>query len=584
MSLLSLSVFLVLQMAEKDSAGVELGSTGNAEVVEKVETPVPKKQEFEVEFTRGLDKNTKEGRNLICIMFIGIASQLDNSIASLSIQPYYELLQNISTGSSQAAQLYGLANGIYWLAQFCFAPLFGMVIDKIHSYKTVFIIGMTLQALGNLLYALLFVIQRRTMGGSSNIGWQLLILSRAIQGMGSAVVVSGTTYITSNTKLEDRTSILGGYRSGQLLAASVGGALAYMFVPIPEPTPDSSVPLQIFNFYTMGGWMSVLLCSYVLWKCLATFEELPPAEPVDKSIFDYVRECEARMKQSVWLFVVTCCTIQFIFFFSMLSIQTQVFNISFAAYKVVDGQTGIWKPWVAVAIGALPASIAWKYLSPYFGAKPEKVWTNIGILCGLITVVFLLPYYGPVTVGPQACMYLGLLLIGTAQVWFGVNQEVVYSKQVSHMTHTSASNRDGFFISLYMMTNALANFCGPFAVGFVWVTQQAPGTDEPCSVDASSYNNSGCELSNYGAWIGVLFVALGVCLAVNTKFDSVLVTYPASDAEEDTRLLDRAASSQASIEAGVVPASPSDAETAVLVDQKELSQNDGWATEKQTSD
>lgn len=578
---------------EKSSMAVVELSPADEETnltVPKDDAPVPnKKQEFEVEFTRGLDKNTKEGRNLICIMFIGVASQLDNSIASLSIQPYYELLQNESIGSNQAAQLYGLANGIYWLAQFCFAPLFGMIIDKVHSYKTVFIIGMTLQAIGNALYALLFVIQRNTGGGGSNIGWQMLILSRTIQGMGSAVVVSGTTYITSNTKLEDRTSVLGGYRTAQLLAASIGGALAYVFVPIPEPTQNSPVVLQVFNFYTMGGWIAVLLCSYVLWKCLASFEELPHEDLDEKPIFEYVRECAERMKQSVWLFVITCCTIQFIFFFSMLSIQTQVFNLSFAAYKVVDGQKGIWKPWVAVAIGALPASILWKYLSPHFGAKPEKVWTNIGILCGLITAVFLLPYYGPVTVGPQACMYIGLALIGTAQIWFGVNQEVVYSKQVSYMTHTATNNRDGFFISLYMMTNALANFCGPFVVGFVWITEQVPGSNDPCSVDASSYNNSGCQLSNYGAWIGVLFVALGICLAVNTKFDSVLVTYPATDAEAESKLLDNADGDDhmAIEEGGEVssePASPNDAESTSLVDQKALNQNDEWANEKNVSE
>jgi hypothetical protein len=168
-------------------------------------------------------------------------------------------------------------------------------------------------------------------------------------------------------------------------------------------------------------------------------------------------------------------------------------------------------------------------------------------------------------------MYIGLALIGTAQVWFGVNQEVVYSKQVSYMTHTASTNRDGFFISLYMMTNALANFCGPFAVGFVWVAEQVPGQNDPCSVDASAYNNSGCQLSNYGAWIGVLFAALGVCLSVNTKFDSVLVTYPATDAEAAENLLEHANSDTqaAAIEAGSSPAPPTDVESSSLVSQSD---------------
>ena len=467
-------------------------------------------------------------------MFIGIASQLDNSVASLSIQPYYQLLVSSTASGTEGANLYGLANGIYWLAQFAFAPIFGNIIDRLHTYKLVFIVGMGLQAAGNVLYAMCFFIQTHYQDGKSNIGWQLLIVSRAIQGMGSAVVVSGTTYITSNTTMKDRMSILGSYRTSQLLAASVGGAFAYLFIAIPEPTPESSAALEILNFYTMGGWVSVILCLSVMTMCLVRFTEIPPLIVLTKSIFEYVKECEVRMKQSVWLFVVTCCSVQFIFFFSMLSIQTQVFNLSFSAFKVVDSQQGIWKPWIALALGALPASYFWKVLSPKFGPKPEKVWTNIGIACGLATTVCLLPYWGNDggKVGPAALMYIAFALLGMAQVWFGVNQEIVYSKQISYMTHVDevSANYDGSFISFYLMTNALANFFGPFVVGFVWISTQFPGSTYPCGVAAGAYNNAGCYVTNYGAWIGVLLIALSVSLLVNGRLDAALVTYPAAAA------------------------------------------------------
>lgn len=130
----------------------------------------------EITITEGLNWQTKEGRNLIFIMFLGLSCTLDYCVTNLSIQPYYSIISNLST---QASNLYGLANGSYFLAQCFFAPVFGYFVDKTRSYKSYFLIGVLMQAGGNVLYALLYLIDVQS--SNANLAWRLMIVSRVIQ-------------------------------------------------------------------------------------------------------------------------------------------------------------------------------------------------------------------------------------------------------------------------------------------------------------------------------------------------------------------------------------------------------------------
>jgi len=473
-----------------------------------------------ISFRRGLTFATPAGRNLIFVLILGVASTLDYTVTNLSIQPYYEILAG---DSSQAENLYGLANGIYWIAQLVLAPIFGIVVDKTQSYKSVFLLGLFLQAMGNALYGLLFVIELR----NQDLGWKMMIVSRVLQGMGSAVIITATAYITTFTSLQDRASVLGTYRFSQIFTKFVGSFLAFMFIPMPEPTATSSTALMVFNFYTMGAWTAVLLCIGTAILGLVLFEEPEHQETVEsQSLSEFVKTCESDTnKTSIYVFLLSSSFIQLLVGFSLYSIISQTFGFAVAQYHSISDQVSIWKPWLAFGIGSMAASWIWKLANQHLpGNFPERIWTNAGIVAGFFGVLFLFPF----TETPSVVfMYIAFPLIAFSLCWFGVNQEIVFSKQVTFMTRFTKHNRDGAFMAIYMMVNALANFLGPFLGGNVMIIQ--PLEYAECNITASTYVAQGCYLSNVSMWITLLLAMLAVAFICNIFFDSKVVNYPKED-------------------------------------------------------
>ena len=387
----------------------------------------------EISIMDGIDLSTKEGRNLTFIFILGLACTLDVVVTNLSIQPFYYILAygNNASIPTEAANLYGLANGIYWLAQFAGAPIFGYIVDRTKSYKTVFFVGLFLQGLGNLLYTFLYVIEQQT----SLEAWKLLIVSRAVQGFGSAVVITGTTYITSFVKAEDRASVLGRYRYSQIVTRFVGAFLAFSFIGLPEPDYDSPYSVDLFNFYTTGAWVALCLIFVTTIACVRLFEEhgadgdsseteaenqMPEKDPV--SFSEFVDSCHQRLGPdggSVWTFVATAGAVQLILLFSVYSVVSQVFGFSVAYYKVVSTQIEIWKPWLGFGIGSMCGSYIWKIATPKLNTLyPERWWTSIGQASALAAMLLLQPFPTPIV----SFMYVGYCLVAMGLSWFAVNQ------------------------------------------------------------------------------------------------------------------------------------------------------------------
>jgi MFS family permease len=376
-----------------------------------------------------LNLSTKEGRNLTFIIILGLACTLDVVVTNLSIQPFYYILAygNNSTISIEAQNLYGFANGVYWLAQFVGAPVFGYVVDKTQSYKLVFFVGLLLQGLGNLLYTFLYVIEQQT----SLEAWKLLIVSRAVQGFGSAVVITGSTYITSFVKAQDRASVLGRYRYSQIITRFVGAFLAFAFIGLPEPNSSSPFSVDILNFYTTGSWVALGLISLTALACIRLFEEphvvgngenSPAAAKDTLTCSEFVDRCHQRLGPnggSIWTFVAAAGAVQLFQLFSVYSVVSQVFGFSVAYYKVVAEQVQIYKPWLGFGVGSMLGSYVWKKVTPMMDtAFPERRWTTAGQAASVAAMVFLLPFATPVV----PFMYIGYCLLAVGLSWFSVNQ------------------------------------------------------------------------------------------------------------------------------------------------------------------
>jgi hypothetical protein len=114
----------------------------------------------------------------------------------------------------------------------------------------------------------------------------------------------------------------------------------------------------------------------------------------------------------------------------------------------------------------------------------------------------------------------------------------VYSKQLSWMTHFPdvEGNRDGTFISFYMMVNAAANFLGPFVAGYVLTIRQNPdaAAGEECIISTTSYENSGCELTGIDEWMPSMVGTVSIALTLNVLYQSKIVNYGSTDRTRST--------------------------------------------------
>jgi len=78
-------------------------------------------------------------------------------------------------------------------------------------------------------------------------------------GFGSATLITGLTYITKFTTMKQRFGAVGSYRIAQTIARMIGPSIGFIFVGLPDPVKDKSVILNLFNFFTMPGWLSAVL-------------------------------------------------------------------------------------------------------------------------------------------------------------------------------------------------------------------------------------------------------------------------------------------------------------------------------------
>lgn len=106
------------------------------------------------------------------------------------------------------------------------------------------------------------------------------------------------------------------------------------------------------------------------------------------------------------------------------------------------------------------------------------------------------------------------------------------------MTHhpDMAGNRDGTFIGIYMMVNAIANFLGPLVAGYVLKIQLDPNapTGDACTISTTEYENDGCELTGIDYWMPCMLGTVSLALAVNVYYQEHIVNYCNTDRRMST--------------------------------------------------
>ena len=387
-----------------------------------------------------VDLSNPLGRNIAAIMLVGLVGAFDFTASLMSIQPYYIFLEG-------PERLYGLTFGCYDIAQMVAVPIFARFVDRTQRFQDCFVIGIGLTVIGNLLYALLFVIQNAT--GLDNSGWVLMIIARFVMGFGSATLITGLTYITKYTTMKQRFGAVGSYRVAQTIARMFGPMVGFLFVALPDPAPTASIWLNMFNFFTMPGWFSAILGVVCIICVRRWFRDssvpVPKSQACSNKLFVWNFQEGGILRSTSYAFCIT-------FVFSMIqwTITSNMFAFATGLFHVVEKQVSeprakrarskltlnimqvdLWKPWTGYGIGALSASRGWKYIGNHYGEKIKYLEKKFAMLGAVLIVgggLFFIRYstYAVGSNSHPSIMWFGTCILGLGVIFFQTNMEVVY--------------------------------------------------------------------------------------------------------------------------------------------------------------
>lgn len=399
--------------------------------------------------------DTPERRSFMVVMLCGLIAAFDFVATLMSIQPFYYLLGGNKTW-------YGLAVGIYDVGQFVAAPIFGWIADN-YGFKCIFAFGVFLTCAGNLLYALLFFIHIHHDDTAEGVrvtntpAWKVMFVARAIMGIGSAVLITGSTFIAKKTSMLDRRAALGKYRVFQTVARMVGPMVGFAFIGLPTDVhKDAPLENQLFNFYTVPGWIAAVLGLAGVFLVLLYFDEKAVADIEGEDNTHDVALPGAGC--SLLGTVSMCLAARVVWGMALFSIQTNIFAFALAKFHEIHLQFEIWQPYAALGAGSVFAVQVWKRSIKKYPHRVafEKTWEVLASLMVIVSYCFL-PAKGP----QPWRMYVSFALLGMGTTLWFANNEIVFSKMLS-FRRKEVGNRTGMFMAVYCMSGSLARFAGPF--------------------------------------------------------------------------------------------------------------------------
>ncbi|KAK4537673.1 hypothetical protein CDCA_CDCA13G3698 [Cyanidium caldarium] len=472
---------------------------------------------------RGFNETPEQVRwNTLAIYVAGAALVFDFTATLMSIQALFYLLQAPS-------RLYGLTFAAYDITQFLFSPAYGLWADA-YGLRLPQLTGILVNQLGNILYA--FTVLSKE--------WYVILIARFISGAGAAVLFTGLFYLTGTTSFEQRFALLSRYRLIQSLARFIGPFLAFAFLGMPLPTPQSSAAVRVFNFYTMPAWLTVLVTLTALVVVAWWFRDPPDWHEHRLALMDEaLRQRELQLGQPVgsskyrqmsrWrqlLAVAPRGTLRTILLLqAAILLMTNI--IIWATYSnlyaqavghfhLVGSQTDIWKVFAPLPVGVGVATLVRTVASTSSiqAHGPERALTASAFLALFISYMLVIPYDSTIAAPNAWRYYVSTGFLGYTVVTVYISLEVIFSKYMT-LGERQTGPVLGLLFSLYSMVGALGRAIGQIVVGSVTHIADTVGTGalcqpsiatSTCCLAADTFRTSTCELTSARAFYAVFAV------------------------------------------------------------------------------
>ena len=384
--------------------------------------------------------------------FVGFALAFDFTVVAMSIQSYWSI-----TGGNPAH--YGFAFGCYDLTQFLFIPLFGKISDTC-GMKFALIITLSLNILGNVMYALAFWFSNPNTGGTEGDEyghWEMILVGRLVAGCGSAALGLGVTFFTVTTSIRDRDEAITTYRIAQTIARSIATQAPMALTAF--PTTISTPVDRVFNFYTIPGWITTVLSSVALVLVLVFFKT-PEGEAMYHGAFseDFRGSFFGTKSDmgALWYHVVMFSVSGLITTFAVYAIYSQLFALAFAKYQLIDNMQDMYIVFIGLAVGATVGIVLFKMLHSARG-KAAGVRDYMFILSGNL---FFIVGLSALLLPQDVCYYIGTGFLGAGLILFFPMCESFYTKKISQYAHV-IPKQIGLYTAFMPACGSLGRFLGP---------------------------------------------------------------------------------------------------------------------------
>ncbi len=406
---------------------------------------------------------------LLCLL--SFALSIDYSIALITLQAYWT---EVNGKDSMIGVIFGLYDGFVIIV----TPIVALLLDRSYvSYKTIFITGLILNIIGNVLYSFAYVANT----------WVLILLGRIISGIGASILPLLVVYITLIMDHERQKSAIGYTKYVSAITRVIGPILGILLSFIKFSN-------GYINQYTITGWIPTIICIIVLLLVIIWQEEEQRSPLISKNqSFEFLKAAKLFLPIMSLGFITT-----FIYWFFM----GNGFVIAVYKFHIINNSHELGKLYYAGIPAFILAFIVFIFFQERISGK-VSLWIS-SIIQIIISTLFLY------NIGTMFYVAVGLTTFSYAILIPSINiQNSIIAKENKDIL----GNKMGISITALAVFQSLARFAGPSCfMLFKHLTK-----NENCDLhDPNHYIITGCSIMDYIpstiVVLSVSFVLTVICL------------------------------------------------------------------------
>lgn len=419
---------------------------------------------------------------------------IDYSLSLISTEAYW-------TRAGGDYHLTGFIFGVYDALTIFVTPLLSIYIGKGGSYKKMFICGLIVNILGNVLYALAYI--------CSN--WIMILVGRTLAGLGATTLPMIMVYITNYMDSTTQKAAVGYTKYASAVTRMLGPALGSILTIFGASDKTRTIGFwgDLFNMYTLVGWIPVGFAIITIVVLMVFFkdvnvdehqqfmeERLPINQVVEVGDVVGVDGSKYGSIFSTWPVLVLGFVSTFIYWMYM----GNSFVITTHFYHVVDSEHQLWHIYITGFGGFTLAFVLFMVARNFLSGVGGLISSVLLLIVSMTIYLFKINAMFYVAVGMTTFAYAVMIP--------SIN---VYNNSLAKRNIGLLGNKLALAITLLPVFQSLARFVGPF----MFVTFGATHSGENCNFeDPNLYKTSGCQIKNYYVMSGVYMSTAAICMLV----------------------------------------------------------------------